>query len=501
MNRSTFKIAAGFVLATFAGAALAAPEVFNYIVSLISDPASAALLAWGPVVRGLQSQHAAEVDGMTKLAAVLADRDLSAEEQTQYEAHKAKAASLKAKINMAMEAEAASAGLTTVDPTAGASAGRTDNAVTIAAGATLRVEQNSDADPNRGFSSLGEYLLSLRGATIAARQGRQADQRLASLAGGALRAGAPTTYGNESAGEDGGYLVPPGFSTNVFRMSLEEDAVLPMTDSMPISGNTMTVPKDETTPWGSDGVRAYWEGEAEAATATKPKTGISNYRLKKLFALVPMTEELLADGVGLQAYFEPACARSIRWKTDEALIWGASGLGPLGAFASGAVVSVAKESGQAADTIVADNVVKMVARLPAGSYRNAVWMVNNDALPQLFVMKIGDTPIWLPLATPNGAIAGSPYGSLLGRPVMVTQHAKTLGDAGDILLSDWTQYRSITKAGGIQTATSMHLYFDADAVAFRATFRIDGAPKMAAPINPQNGSATLSPFVTLAERA
>ena len=46
----------------------------------------------------------------------------------------------------------------------------------------------------------------------------------------------------------------------------------------------------------------------------------------------------------------------------------------------------------------------------------------------------------------------------------------------------------------------MHLYFDADAMAFRTTFRMDGQPKLAAPISPANGTKTLSPFVQLGAR-
>ena len=498
-KRSIFTAAAALVLAAVSGAVLASPDVLAFAAALLTDPATAgaALLAWGPAVRNLQAQHAAEIEGMQALAGVLAERDLTAEEQAAYNGHKAKAESLKARINMAQEAESAAAGLAPVEP---AARGRGEGAVQIAAGARIETAENVDSDPQRGFRSMGDYLLSVRGATVAARQGRMADPRLSALAGGGINAAAPSTYGNEAVGEDGGYLVPPGFGQTIFQLSLEEDALLPMTDNMPVSGNTMTLPKDETTPWGSDGVRAYWEGEASAATATKPKIGRSEYRLRKLLALVPMTEELLADGVALGAYFEPACARSIRWKTDEAILWGAAGEQPLGAFAGSAVVTQAKESGQAAGTILADNVVKMLSRLPAGAYRNAVWMVNNDALPQLFVMKVGDTPVWLPVGAPNGAVSGSPYGTLFGRPVMVTQHAKSIGTAGDIMLADLTQYRTITKAGGIQTATSMHLYFDADATAFRATFRVDGAPKLAAAITPANGSNTMSPFVMLEAR-
>ena len=41
-----------------------------------------------------------------------------------------------------------------------------------------------------------------------------------------LMAAAPTTYGNEGSGQDGGFLVPPEFGREVFRHSLEGDALL-----------------------------------------------------------------------------------------------------------------------------------------------------------------------------------------------------------------------------------------------------------------------------------
>jgi hypothetical protein len=46
----------------------------------------------------------------------------------------------------------------------------------------------------------------------------------------------------------------------------------------------------------------------------------------------------------------------------------------------------------------------------------------------------------------------------------------------------------------------MHLYFDADLTAFRTTFRMDGQSKLASPISPAKGSASLSPFVQLGAR-
>lgn len=504
MKTSRFSIltVAALALAAFAGTAVAAPDILAQAWAVLTDPvAIGAVLAWGPMVRNLQAQHAAEVDGMTKIAAILNERDLTAEEQAQYDGHKAKAASLKARVNTAMEAEAASAGLAPIEPGAGnQGGGRGEGSVTLPAGARIETQENGDADPQRGFRTMGDFLMSVRGAAVNVRTGVSMDRRLAALYRGEPQAAAPSTYGNEGNGADGGFLVPPSYSQRIFQLSLEEQALLPMTDDLPVEGNGMSLPKDETTPWGANGVRAYWQNEAGAGTQTKPVFGRTDFRLKKLLALVPVTEELLADATALGAYFQGAAARSIRWKTDEAICYGNGAGQPLGAFNSPAVITVAKDAGQLTGTLSTTNLANMISRLPAGSYGNAVWMLNNDVLPALFTLTLGNYPIYLPAGNPVGGLQGSPYGTLLGRPIAVTQHAKSFSSQGDVMLADWRQYQSITKAGGIQTATSMHLYFDADATAFRSTFRVDGAPKLAAPISPANGSATMSPFIQLGAR-
>jgi HK97 family phage major capsid protein len=142
----------------------------------------------------------------------------------------------------------------------------------------------------------------------------------------------------------------------------------------------------------------------------------------------------------------------------------------------------------------------MFSRLPPGSFNKAIWLINNNVIPALGTLTLGNYPIFLPAVAPGGTIQQAPVWTLLGRPVIISQHAKSFTSQGDVLLLDLSYYQAITKAEGVQTATSMHLYFDADAMAFRTTFRMDGQPKIAAPISPANGSTTLSPFVQLAAR-
>lgn len=338
-------------------------------------------------------------------------------------------------------------------------------------------------DPKRGFRNAGEFAMAVYNGS---RAGADVDPRLKIGA-------APTSYTNQGSGADGGYLIPPEFSTRIYEHSLEENAFLPMTDNDDVSGNGMSFPADETTPWGSDGVRAYWEGEADQGSQTKVSTKTKDLRLNKLFALVPVTDEMLSDSSVINSYIERKSGSSIRWKTQDAFMNGTGAGQPEGVFGSGALVTQAKEGSQTADTINANNVAKMFARnLNPG---RAVWVINPDAYPQLPVMTVGDQPVW----TPN--FQQSSGGLLLGRPVIMSDTCQTLGDKGDIFFIDWQGYKTITKAGGIETATSMHLWFDYGVSAFRATFRVDGQPWHSAAVTPPNSSVTRSSFVTLAARA
>jgi HK97 family phage major capsid protein len=335
--------------------------------------------------------------------------------------------------------------------------------------------------------SMGEFFQAVHQTVVTGER----DPRLKILGASA------STYANETTGSDGGALVPTEYSSAVEKHMLDGEFLLPFCRNIPVSGNSLTVPSDETTPWGSTGIRAYWTAEAAAGTQNKPVLRTNTLRLKKLMVLVPVTEELLQDSVALESYLTQAAGVALRWKINDAIING-NGTGmPLGIFNAACLVSQAKTSGQTADTINADNVTKMFGRIPADSIGDARWIVAPDAYNQLPQMVIGDQPIWTP---PNSGIKDAPAGLLLGRPVHISPTCQTLGDLGDIYLGAFKQYLAITK-GGIQGNVSMHLWFDQDLSAFKWTFRMDGQPWLSAAISTAYGSSTLSPFVGLAARA
>lgn len=426
-------------------------------------------------IRKLQAQKADQVKAARAITDKVAaeNRDLNEEEQKQFDEHATQIKNLNAAIEREQMLAAEEAGMTQA------------GGVTLPAQATLTVTENAASDRKRGFKSFGDFSRSV----ARANSGIEMDRRLQMGA-------APGVSANESSGADGGFAIPPEFSEEIWRLSLGEDSLLPRTQNTEIGGNSMIFPKDESTPWGGTGVQAYWQAEATQATASKPVLGTNTMVLHKLMALVPVTNELMDDGFAVGSYLTPLITDRIMWKTNEAILFGDGQGKPFGALNSQAAVIQSKETGQATNTILPANLTNMVSRLLVGELKNAFWLATPDILTYLEGMTVGNYPVYLP----NNTMEGAPYGMLKGRPLLLSEHANAFSAKGDINLISLNGYRTITKAGGIQTATSMHLYFDADATAFKVTFRLNGAPILSKPVTPPKSSNTRSHFVTMGAR-
>ncbi len=353
---------------------------------------------------------------------------------------------------------------------------------------------------NGGFRSLGDMAVHV---ARACRQGGFTDPRLERLA-------SATTYGNEGSGSDGGFAVPPEFRSAIMVKIMGEDSLLSRCDQISCAGNNFTCPVDETTPWQtSGGIQATWDGEAVAATQSKPALGERTVKLNKLRALVPLTEEILEDASAMDSYLRRKAPDKINFKINYALIQG-NGVGmPLGLLNAAALITVTKESGQQANTIVANNIFKMYNRMYAGSRPQAVWLYNQEIEPQLFKLSVPGTDNtgnavtgWGGLVyMPPGGISAAPFGSLMGRPCIPTQACPALSSAGDIMFVDFAQYLALLKSGpNPKVDVSMHLWFDQDLTAFKFTLRMGGMPWWSVAASPLAGSNTYSPYVALGAR-
>lgn len=355
----------------------------------------------------------------------------------------------------------------------------------------LQAQENTTRAKDR-FSSLGEQLSAV---LMAGLPNKHVDPRLYNAASGL----------SETVPSDGGFLVQQDFSNELLEQVYATGILAPRCRRMQISGNANSMKingVDETsrasTRYG--GIVGYWKDEAAQKTASKPKFRKIELNLKKLIGLCYATDELLADAVALEAFIRKAFASEFGFLLDDAIINGTGAGQPLGILNAGCLVSVAKETGQKKETIVAENVIKMYSRMFAPSLNNAVWLINQNTLPQLYTMSLSVGTGGAPIFMPAGGLSGSPYNTLLGRPVIPIEQAATLGTVGDIIFADLSGY-ILAEKGGIESAMSIHVKFDYDESVFRFVMRVDGQPERASALTPYKGSDTLSHFVALATRA
>ena len=353
-------------------------------------------------------------------------------------------------------------------------------------------------DPgNCGFRDLGEFLAVARRAAHKSVLPQMRDRRIQ-----AIQNSAPTSLGSEGVGSDGGFAVPPAFIQDITSQLLAADGLLAATDLRASDSNSYTIPKDETAPWdNSSGIRVFWESEAAQATQSKPSMTNATVKLAKITALVPVTDELVEDAPRLMDHIRAKAPEKIAFAVENAIINGTGAGQPKGILSSAGTIVVAKESGQAAGTVVHNNITKMWNRLTYSARKGGWWLCHPDIEQQLQTLQFPITTTagaGAPMYAPPSAVA--PFGTLLGRPIYPTEACKKAGTQGDIVFGNPAGYLAAMKK--IRADISVHIWFDYDLTAFKFVLRIGGQPWTDnAVTGNQANTNTRGFFATLAARS
>lgn len=304
----------------------------------------------------------------------------------------------------------------------------------------------------------------------------------------------------EKLGEDGGFLVDSDTRSEIAKKVQGDASLLPMTRQFQVSGNRLELPVNESAPWDATGIQAYWEQEGGSMTESKAVFGNFELKLNKLTAFVKVSDELLEDAVALESWIKSEAPEAIMHKVNAALISGTGAGQPQGFLNSGFKYKVSKESGpQTADTIVYQNIVKMESRfLPQA---NGIWIAHPQAKEQLRQLVDGNgNHIYMGGGSfPNLGAPG--LDTLMGKSIRYMMGGvKALGDEGDLSLVDLRYLYSAIKSGSIKNDMSIHFAFDQNLTCFRFTLRVGAACPFKAPVSTENGSYSMSSFVTLEAR-
>jgi len=315
-----------------------------------------------------------------------------------------------------------------------------------------------------------------------------------------------STGGEESTPSLGGFAVGQDFAAEIYSRAHPVGSLYDRCRRITISTNANGIKlpyvDESSRADGSRPLRGYWTDEGGSLTAKNVKLGAIEMSLKKVTLLSYLTSELLSDAPALAEWVLGGFAKESRFKINTAIIRGSGSGQPVGLLNATALVNVAKAVGQPKETILWDNIKAMYAQLYAPSRSNMVWITNQNCLEQLMSMVqpvgTGGIPVWMPASGGSG----SPYDTLLGRPLLLEEACSKLGTKGDIFAFDPKEYLIIEKAP--QFAQSAHVLFTSDEQCLRYIKRVDGQAIWGNSLVPYQDTTTsqpVSPYVTLAVRA
>ncbi len=311
--------------------------------------------------------------------------------------------------------------------------------------------------------------------------------------------GVPSDGGFFLQGETAVELMTTGFNNSEVLSRCDARTLGPGTQFLEIFGI------DETSRVNGSrggGVRVYTDKELGEMTASKTKFKKIRVEPSKLTGLYYASGEMVRNVTFLGQEMRSLFGEEFAFKCQDLVIRGSGAGEALGILNAGCLISQAKESGQKADTIVTQNILNMEAKLWNEGPR-VVYLVNRETKPQLSVLSlsVGTGGALVPLYK-NDFYQGKRISTLNGIPCITIEQCSALGDKGDIILADLSQYITANK-GDINEAMSIHVNFIYDQETFRFIYYFDGQPRWASSVTPYKGAsgAKVGPFITLDARA
>lgn len=315
----------------------------------------------------------------------------------------------------------------------------------------------------------------------------------------------PITGLNELQGQDGGVLVTPEFSNQLLMRTYDSD-LLGRCWNLPMTTNLLNIPavNETSRAEGSQfgGVTAYWEGEAATIPTSQPSFAMVKIEPQLLTIACYATDQLINDaGLALEMWLTKIASMVMNTKVGNALINSSgAGTGLQGIMNAPAMISVSKETGQPAASIVTRNISNMWSRLHSSCTANAIWLYDQSIEPALDQLTVGTAGAQMAVYMPPGGMSDKPYATLKGRPMIRTEFNKQLGTTGDLILWDPSTY-IVGMRQAMQSAVSIHVAFLQSQQVFRFTMRLGGRNWWTSALTPLSGGPTQSCMVSLETRS
>lgn len=236
------------------------------------------------------------------------------------------------------------------------------------------------------------------------------------------------------------------------------------------------------------GVAITWVDEnAEIADAGDPAIKQITLEPKQASGYIDISQKLLDNAPACGALVEQLLRGAIYSAEEDSFYANGTGVGrPLGIVGCDAEIEVTRTT---ASQIAYADVCNMFAKMKLGG--SPVFVASQTTLPQLMTLQDANgNSMWQP-----NAREGAPM-SLLGYPLLLSDLAPALGTKGDLALVD-LKYYYIKDGSGLSILINPYENMGKRLVRIYAFWNVDGQPMLTSPLLLRDGTSTVSPFVIL----
>lgn len=217
-------------------------------------------------------------------------------------------------------------------------------------------------------------------------------------------------YLNTGTTTQGGYLVPPApLLAEIQRFTEEYGVARRDMRYLPFSGpgNARVIPALASS------VSVFWTEEAGEKKSTKPTFGLVEQTLKKLAAIVPITEEILEDSaIDIIKLLGELFGEAIALEEDTVFFTATTTPFKGVLFADG-ITPVNMATGKKASDITADNLLDMIYAVPRAVRNKGKFYLHSTIFKRLQKLRTsgatGDYIVQSPVGSQPGTIWNRPY--------------------------------------------------------------------------------------------
>ena len=300
----------------------------------------------------------------------------------------------------------------------------------------------------------------------------------------------------EGTGASGGYLVPVQLTIGVEENLIEHSVFHRLAYQQPMESEECDVGRVDLTAAHATGVTpliggltmGYGTRDGTAVTTTTVAFASNKLVAHSIIADVQVTNQLRQDGgEALGAKLEEVFSKAIKWNVERQCLLGAGTAGQFLGITNAPGTN--KVSRQTSSQVTILDIGKMSAGLLPASFSNCIWMAHPTTLQYIaqFSAYVAINPDL------NPALCGT----LLGRPLYVTENLNPVGTAGDLVLFDPTQYALGTRSMSIDMSDQDQTSFYQNMTTYRLWWRGDGQPTVKNTVTLADGSTTSGCYVML----